>query len=293
MNEFIVALQSNLTLLVILFGLLGLIVGSFLNVVICRLPIMLDYEWRRECCELLNVTDQNKLQKKSINLLFPRSHCPKCKTPIRALHNIPIVSFILLKGKCASCHAKIMLRYPIVETLTALMSGLLAARYGLTWQLAAAFLFSWSLIVLIFIDLEHQLLPDIITLPLLWLGLLVNLENFYTSYSDALIGAVAGYLILWFIMWGYKLFTKRIGMGHGDFKLLACLGAWLGWQQLPLILLLASGTGAIAGLSFILLRKQHRYTPIPFGPYLAFAGWFGLMWGTDIIHWYLKLLNIT
>lgn len=256
---------------------LGLLVGSFLNVVIYRLPVMMETRWRRDCCELLEV-EQEK-QEASLNLATPNSHCPHCKTAIKPWQNIPVVSYLLLRGKCGSCAAPISPRYPIIELVTGLMTLALAGFFDFSPALLGAIVLTWALIALTMIDVDHQLLPDDITLPLMWLGLLFNLQTTYVSISDAVIGAMAGYLILWTIYQTFKLLTGKEGMGYGDFKLLAALGAWLGWQMLPEIILLSSLVGAFCGIALMLIKRRGKEIPIPFGPYLAVAGWLALLFG--------------
>jgi leader peptidase (prepilin peptidase)/N-methyltransferase len=256
---------------------LGLLIGSFLNVVIYRLPVMMETRWRRDCCELLEV-EQEKLEA-PLNLATPNSHCPHCKTAIKPWQNIPVISYLLLGGKCSNCSVPISPRYPIVELVTGLMTLALAGFFDFSPALLGAVLLTWSLIALTMIDVDHQLLPDDITLPLMWLGLLFNLQTTYVSLSDAVIGAMAGYLILWTIYWIFKLLTGREGMGYGDFKLLAALGAWVGWQMLPEIILLSSLVGAICGITLMLVKRRGKEIPIPFGPYLAVAGWLAFLFG--------------
>lgn len=256
---------------------LGLLVGSFLNVVIYRLPVMMEKRWRHDCCELLEI-EQEK-QETPLNLATPNSHCPHCKTAIKPWQNIPVVSYLLLGGKCGNCAAPISPRYPIVEIVTGLMTLALAGFFEFSPALLGAILLTWALIALTMIDVDHQLLPDDITLPLMWLGLLFNLQSTYVSISDAVIGAMAGYLILWTIYQTFKLLTGKEGMGYGDFKLLAALGAWVGWQMLPEIILLSSLVGAICGIALMLIKRRGKEIPIPFGPYLAVAGWLALLFG--------------
>jgi leader peptidase (prepilin peptidase)/N-methyltransferase len=265
--------------------LLGLLVGSFLNVVIYRLPLMMESRWRRDCCELLEV-EQEKAEQ-PLGLATPNSHCPHCKAAIKPWQNIPIVSYLALSGKCANCGAAISLRYPAIELATGLMTLLLAWYFPLSPALFGAILFTWALIALTMIDVDHQLLPDDITLPLLWLGLLFNLGGTYVALQDAIIGAMAGYLILWSIYWLFKLMTGKEGMGYGDFKLLAALGAWMGWQVLPVIILLSSLVGAVCGIALMAVKRRGKEVPIPFGPYLAAAGWISLLWGDVILSRYL------
>jgi leader peptidase (prepilin peptidase)/N-methyltransferase len=270
--------------------LLGLVVGSFLNVVIYRLPLMMESRWRRDCCELLEVEPGR--EDPPLNLATPNSHCPHCKAAIRPWQNIPVLSYLLLGGRCASCGADISPRYPAIELVTGLMTMALAWYFDVSWALLGAMLFTWALISLTMIDVDHQLLPDDITLPLLWLGLLFNLGGTFTDLQAAVIGAMAGYLVLWSIYWLFKLLTGKEGMGYGDFKLLAALGAWLGWQALPLIILLSSLVGAVVGIALMIVKRRGREIPIPFGPYLAAAGWIALLWGDAITARYLGALGI-
>ncbi|MBN7795391.1 prepilin peptidase [Parahaliea mediterranea] len=264
---------------------LGLVVGSFLNVVIYRLPLMMEASWRAECAVLLEVDDAT--ERPRLSLAVPNSHCPHCKAPVRPWQNIPVISYLALRGKCASCGAGISPRYPLVELATGLASLFLAIHFGASPALAGALLFTWALIALTMIDIDHQLLPDNITLPLLWLGLLFNLAGTFAPLRDAVIGAIAGYLCLWTVYWVFKLLTGKEGMGYGDFKLLAALGAWMGWQALPMIVLLSSLVGAVVGIALMVIRRRGREVPIPFGPYLAMAGWLALVWGDSIMASYL------
>lgn len=276
--ELLLYLKYNETALFIVIALLGLIFGSFLNVVIYRLPIMLDREWRKQCKELLDIEGDNS-QKSSFNLVYPRSRCPHCSHLITAWENIPILSYLWQKGRCTACQQPISIRYPIVELLSALMAVVVAWHFGFGWALVGGIIFTWVLLAASFIDFDTHLLPDDLTLPLLWLGLFFNLFGVYTSLGDAVIGAMAGYLILWSVFWLFKLITGKEGMGYGDFKLLAALGAWLGWQMLPMIILLSAIVGAVVGIGLILLRGHDKNIPIPFGPYLAGAGWISLIAG--------------
>lgn len=262
-------------------ALLGLVVGSFLNVVIHRLPKMMENEWREQCAELDGRPGPDLGR---YNLIVPRSHCPACQTPIRVRDNIPVVSWLLLRGKCAHCGARISPRYPMVEALTAVLSAVVASKLGFGWTTVAFLVLTWTLIALTFIDADTTLLPDDLTLPLLWLGLLANLVELVPGVSlrDAVIGAAAGYLVLWLIYWAFKLTTGKEGMGYGDFKLLAALGAWLGWKALLPILLLSSVVGAVVGIALMLLARRGRDIPIPFGPYLAAAGFLVLLLGDRV-----------
>ncbi|MGL6513948.1 prepilin peptidase [Aeromonas hydrophila] len=266
--------------------LFSLMIGSFLNVVIHRLPIMLEREWQAEYLGYFNPETQPQ-QEERYNLMVPRSACPHCGHAITAMENIPLLSWLWLKGRCRECQAPISARYPLVELLTALLSLVVAATYPPGWGLLAALLLTWVLVALTFIDLDKMLLPDQLTLPLLWGGLLFNLAGGFAPLADAVIGAMAGYLVLWSLYWAFKLLTGKEGMGYGDFKLLAALGAWLGWQALPIVLLLSSLVGAFIGIGLILLHNHHQNKPIPFGPYLAIAGWIELLWGDTITRWYL------
>ncbi|HIC8860949.1 TPA: prepilin peptidase [Aeromonas hydrophila] len=266
--------------------LFSLMIGSFLNVVIHRLPIMLEREWQAEYLGYFNPETQPQ-QEDRYNLMVPRSACPHCGHAITAMENIPLLSWLWLKGRCRECQAPISARYPLVELLTALLSLVVAATFAPGWALLAALLLTWVLVALTFIDLDKMLLPDQLTLPLLWGGLLFNLAGGFIPLADAVIGAMAGYLVLWSLYWAFKLLTGKEGMGYGDFKLLAALGAWLGWQALPIVLLLSSLVGAFIGIALILLRNHHQNKPIPFGPYLAIAGWIALLWGDTITRWYL------
>lgn len=271
-------------LLIALFTL-GLVVGSFLNVVILRLPRMMEARWRRDCCELLE--QEPEQEDEPLSLSSPNSHCPACKAPIRPWQNIPVISYLLLRGKCANCGIRIPLRYPAVELASGLLTMALGLHFVPSAALLGAMLLTWALIALTVIDIDHQLLPDDITLPLLWLGLLFNLWGTYTGIGDAVIGAMAGYVSLWSVYWAFKLLTGKEGMGYGDFKLLAALGAWLGWQALPMIILLSSLVGAVCGIALMVLKSRGREVPIPFGPYLAAAGWIALLWGDAILRSYL------
>lgn len=265
---------------------LGLVVGSFLNVVIHRLPIMMETRWRSDCCELLELEREGTGA--VMTLSTPNSHCPHCKAAIRAWQNIPVVSYLFLGGKCAQCKVPISPRYPLVELVTGLLTLSLMLQFPASIALLGAMLLTWCLVALTMIDIDHQLLPDDITLPLLWLGLLFNVGGSYVSLTDAVIGAMAGYLVLWSVYWLFKLATGKEGMGYGDFKLLAALGAWLGWQALPSIILLSSIVGAVAGIALMILKSRGRDVPMPFGPYLAAAGWIVLMWGDAISGAYLR-----
>ncbi|WP_303292794.1 A24 family peptidase [Marinobacter sp. ST-43] len=266
--------------LVVIF--VSLCVGSFLNVVILRLPKMMKQEWRCQCEEFLEVPEEDRKPGGRITLSQPASTCPACGHKIRAWENIPVISWLILGGKCASCKTRISPRYPIIEALTAIFSVLTVYLLGPSESALWALLMAWALVALTMIDFDTQLLPDGITLPLMWLGLVLNYFGVMTDFSSAFWGAVAGYLSLWSVYWLFKLATGKEGMGHGDFKLLAALGAWLGWQLLPAVILLSSLVGAIVGLSLMAFRKHGREVPIPFGPYLAAAGLLALWFGPEI-----------
>ncbi len=289
MFAYTIILDSPL-LLSLFAGILGLLVGSFLNVVIYRLPVMMQRNWKQECQEFLELpmTDYND----TFNLMLPHSHCPQCHTEIKAYQNIPVLSYLLLKGQCAHCHCTISARYPFIELLTGILSAVVAYQLGGHIETAYALLLTWVLIALSGIDFDHQLLPDNITLPVLWLGLFLSLFHIFTDPVSSIIGAIAGYMVLWTVFQLFKLLTGKEGMGYGDFKLLALFGAWLGWQYLPLIILLSSLVGAIIGVLMILILGRDKNIPIPFGPYLAIAGWIALLWGDNINSLYLTSVGL-
>lgn len=270
--------------------LFSLMVGSFLNVVILRLPVMMKQEWREECCEFLELKTEEEQQTSAFNLVVPRSRCPNCQHLITALENIPVISYLFLKGRCKECGTRISLRYPAIELLTALASVSVAYYFGVTIQTLFAIILTWALIALSFIDIDEQLLPDNITLPFLWLGILLNLFGVFTTLQASVIGAMLGYGTLWTVYIIFKLVTGKEGMGHGDFKLLGLLGAWFGWQVLPLIIVMSSLVGAVIGIAMIVLKSRDRNIPIPFGPYLAIAGWISMIWGPYIMATYLNLM---
>jgi len=275
--------------------ILSLLIGSFLNVVILRYPIMLFRSWLIDSKSLADdLPKHSALQdlESPYTLSKPASHCPRCHSPVRAWQNIPIFSYLLLKGKCSGCaehgqETKISIRYPLVELATGLLSLALLIKFPFSIQLAAMLVFTWSLVAMSMIDIDHQILPDTMTLSLMWLGLLLNIDNTFIDLQSAVIGAMAGYLSLWSVFWLFKLATGKDGMGFGDFKLLAALGAWFGWQFLPMIILLSSLVGAVVGITGILIMGRDKNIPIPFGPYLAAAGWIAAMWGHEIMEWYL------
>ena len=281
---------------------LGLMIGSFLNVIIYRLPIILERDWRSQAADLLRpageaTPDSAPLER--FTLSRPRSACPKCKAPITALQNIPVVSWLVLRGRCASCKAKISARYPVVELATGVLSAWVAWHFGFSASAACALLVTWALIALTGIDIDHQLLPDNITLPLMWAGLIAAVAIGAASQAalpvapkDAIIGAAAGYTSLWLVFHAFKLVTGKEGMGYGDFKLFAALGAWLGWKLLPLVIVLSAATGAVLGILMIALQGRDRRAPMPFGPYLAAAGWLAMMYGETMLNGYLRLSGL-
>lgn len=280
-------LASHVLAFVLVAGLLGLVVGSFLNVVIHRLPKMLEHDWLRQAREMLQPGEPQPAQP-VYNLVLPHSHCPHCQAEIKPWQNLPLISYALLRGRCGNCRERISPRYPLVELLTALLSMLVAWQYGFGWPAAGILLLTWALIALSLIDADTQLLPDAIVLPMLWLGLIANSFGLFTDMHSALWGAVFGYLSLWSVYWLFKLVTGKEGMGYGDFKLLAMLGAWGGWQVLPLTILLSSLVGAILGIIILKARGDSNSTPLPFGPYLAIAGWIAIIWGDWITGTYLR-----
>jgi len=278
------ALSSEPALFITASVIFGLMVGSFLNVVIHRLPKMMEREWHNNCLELQG---KDKPEQSKFTLSSPRSACPKCNHQITALENIPIISYLLLGGKCKGCKTKISMRYPLVEALTGVLIGLVACKYGYTGTTVFAWIFTLALIALTFIDFDTQLLPDDITLPLLWLGLLFNLNHGFVDLQSAVIGAAVGYLILWSVYWAFKIITGKEGMGYGDFKLLAAIGAWFGWQLIPAVILLSSVLGAVIGISLILFKGKSGSTAIPFGPFLALGGIAALFFGQQLASFYL------
>ncbi len=276
---------------------LALLIGSFLNVVIYRLPIMMEREWRAQCEEIAE-TPATELPTGRFDLVAPRSRCPACGHTITAMQNIPVISYLVLGGKCGSCQAPISRRYPLIELLTAVMTAIVAWRFGIGWEAAAAILMTWTLIAISVIDIDHQIIPDSISLPLIWAGLFLSLfhesvgaEILFIDPKTAIAGGLAGYLSLWSIYHLFRLLTGKEGMGYGDFKLLAALGAWLGWQLLPLIILLSAFVGAIVGVALIAFKRQDRSVPIPFGPYLAAAGWIAMLYGPQIMNAYLDYMR--
>jgi leader peptidase (prepilin peptidase)/N-methyltransferase len=279
-------LQQSPAVFIATCVVLGLCTGSFLNVVIHRMPRIMENRWRAESAEM---TGEDPPAVERYNLVTPRSACPSCGHQITALENIPVVSYLALRGKCSACKTPISARYPMIEALTGLLSGYAAWRFGFGIAALGALIFIWAMIALAFIDLDTFFLPDDITLPLLWCGLLFNLRGVYTDLSSAVIGAAAGYLTLWLVFWLFKLATGKEGMGYGDFKLLSAIGAWLGWKVLPLVVVLSSFVGAVVGVLLIVLARRGRNVPIPFGPYLAAAGLIALFQGDALTRHYLDL----
>jgi leader peptidase (prepilin peptidase)/N-methyltransferase len=302
LNDVVLLYSSSPALFAGSIFLLGLIIGSFLNVVIYRLPIMLELEWRSQATEVLAAGAEppaSAVTAEPFTLSTPRSACPNCKAPITALQNVPVISWLVLRGRCASCKAKISARYPLVELTTGVLSAWVAWHFGFGAAGACALLVTWALIALTGIDIDHQLLPDNITLPLLWAGLLAAVAvgpmpgaALPVPPKDAIIGAAAGYVSLWLVFHAFKLVTGKEGMGYGDFKLFAALGAWLGWKVLPLVIVLSAATGAMLGILMIALRGRDRRAPMPFGPYLAAAGWLAMMYGDSLLNGYLRISGL-
>lgn len=302
-TDLIFAFENNLTVFYAVIALFSLLIGSFLNVVIYRLPKMMEQGWYKECREFLadelpkinekareNKANKETTPQKEITLSKPDSTCPNCGHLIRFYENIPVISWLLLRGKCSQCKNKISARYPIIELVTAFLGTVIAVHYGVTSTALFIILLTYALICLTMIDFDHMLLPDQITLPFLWLGLLVNINGAIVPLQDAVIGVVVGYMSLYSIFWLFKLLTGKEGMGYGDFKLVALFGAWIGWQLLPLLILMASAVGAIIGISLMVFKNHQREQAIPFGPYLAIAGWITMIWGNNIWGWYLSTL---
>ena len=286
--------QSPLVFVGVVFAF-SMLIGSFLNVVIFRLPIMMERDWREQAEEILK-TEPPFLPEGKFNLVVPRSRCPSCGAAIKAWQNIPVLSYLLLGAQCAKCQSTISVRYPIVELLTAALAAVVAWHFGFGWEALLAVGLTFSLVAVSLIDIDHQLIPDSIVIPLMWVGLIISLlhpvtgaDTLFITPGDAIIGAVAGYLSLWSVYWLFKLITKKEGMGYGDFKLLAALGAWLGWQALPTIILMSAVVGAVVGIALIVFRGRDRSVPIPFGPYLAAAGWITMLYGEAIKTAYLDM----
>ncbi len=288
-------IANNAWMLFFVCTILGLTVGSFLNVVIYRLPLIINQQWQTQAREILADecvdTNNESPDEKPFNLIYPNSCCPHCKTPIKPWQNIPVLSYLMLGGKCAQCQHPISKRYPLIEIITAILTFIVVWQLGLNMHAVVILCFTWALLTLTMVDFDHQLLPDSITLPLLWAGLIINSNGLIVTLSDALWGAIAGYMILWSVYWLFKLVTGKEGMGYGDFKLLGALGAWLGWQAIPMIILLSSIVGLIIGLTLIVLHKQKQDMPMPFGPYLAGAGWITALWAEPIISTYYQFLG--
>jgi len=285
--DIIAFFSANFYILLIVVAIMSLFIGSFLNVVIYRLPRMMEQSWSEECRIYLGLRPHS--EKEKLSLYLPFSHCPHCKTLIRPWHNIPVLSYLFLKGKCAYCHAHISLHYPLVEILTAILSVYVVWKFGLSWQAVSALFFTWIVTALTFIDLEYHLLPDQLTLLLLWIGLLSSIFNLFCPSHTAIIGAITGYLIFAITQWIFGWVTGKTGMGQGDYKFLAALGAYLGWEMLPLVILLASISGIIFALTHMAIKKHFKSVPLPFGPYLAIAGWIALLWGNEMMHYYLEV----
>ena len=288
--------ESALLFVAVVFAFC-LVIGSFLNVVIYRFPIMMERDWRAQCEEITKNPPEHELPEGRFDLVAPRSRCPSCGNAIKAWQNIPVISYLLLGGKCANCKESISARYPAVELMTAILAGLCAWRFGFGWEAVMAVVMTLALVPIAMIDAETQLIPDAIVLPLMWIGLAMSLyhpmsgaETLFIAPQDAIVGAMAGYLSLWTVYQLFKLITGKEGMGYGDFKLLAALGAWLGWQALPLIILMSAVVGAVVGIALMAFRSHERSVPIPFGPYLAAAGWITMLWGDVIKNTYLDTM---
>lgn len=280
-------IQANPPVFLFIVAFMSLFIGSFLNVVIHRLPIMMQREWSEECRHYLGLKPQEEESNK-ISLCFPGSHCPYCHHAIKPWHNIPLFSYLMLAGRCAYCKAPISIRYPVVELLTCLVSTYIAWRFGVSWQMIAALLFTWLCIAMTFIDIDHHLLPDQLTFSLLWIGLFASMFNLFVSSNDAIIGAMVGYIFFAAIQGIFGYLTGKTGMGQGDYKLLAALGAFLGWKMLPMIILIASICGIAFTLGQMIMRQSFKSVPLPFGPYLTLAGWIAMLWGNDLMQYYLS-----
>ena len=285
MSAFLDLFQANQILFMVLVTMFSLFVGSFLNVVIHRLPIMMENEWKRECETLLNCkpdSDTAEQEEQAFNLMLPRSRCPSCGQMIKAWQNIPVLSYLVLGGKCGNCKTAISVQYPLVEAVTAVLSVMVALKFGVSIQTIAGLVITWSLVALTVIDLKETLLPDSITLPVMWLGLVGSLIPVFVSPEEAVVGAAIGYLSLWSVYHLFRIVTGKEGMGYGDFKLMALFGAWFGWQAIPSIILLSSVVGAVVGISLVVIKGRDKDIPIPFGPYLAAAGWISMMYGDTL-----------
>ena len=295
MHDIINLFQSSPNIFIAFVGLIALLFGSFLNVVIARLPVTLKRGWRKDCYEYLDLTipeSEQSLSMQKLTLLLPRSHCPKCKNTLRIIDNIPILSYIFLRGCCHFCKRPISIKYPFVEALTAIACMLVAWKFGVSWQTIAGCILTCTIIVQAGIDFEHKMIPDEITMPMLWLGLILSLFEIFTTPQSSIIGAIGGYLTLWCIYWIFYLATKKEGMGYGDFKLLAMFGAWLGCQMLPFIIVFSSLLGSFIGIALLLFSAIKRDTRVPFGPFLALSGWIALLWGPQINNWYLYFARL-
>jgi leader peptidase (prepilin peptidase)/N-methyltransferase len=286
------SLEQSAIFFYLSIAILGLIVGSFLNVVVYRLPVMLQKSWQNDCLNFLEQENSTTETTETFNLSTPRSRCPSCQHPISAIENIPILSYIFLKGRCKSCESSISIRYPVVELATCVLSIMIAVQFGVTFQTGVALIFTWLLICLTLIDFDTQLLPDSITLPLLWFALFISLFNIFVDPTTAIIGALAGYLSLWSVFWLFKLATGKEGMGYGDFKLLAAIGALLGWQMLPLVVMLSAFVGAVIGLTMMVCKGLDKNSPIPYGPYLSVAAFIALLWGDKINSVYIQFAGL-
>jgi len=286
-------LQTQPLILFLLTGILGLCIGSLLNVIVYRLPVMMQQQWRAECLEYLALPQQpEQTTTTPVNLFTPRSHCPHCKHSLAIWQNIPLLSYCLLRGRCAYCTKPISVRYPLLELFTAVLSVFVVWMFAYSWESLYALIFTWSLLCLACIDLDHHMLPDLVTLPLLWLGLLLSTASVFSNSYDAIIGAAVAYGSLWLFIKLFKCLTGKDGMGHGDFKLFAMFGAWLGWQVLPFIITFAAIVGSIVGIIFLLCTRQGKNTPIPFGPFLAISGWLAMFWGQDITNFYIAIAGL-
>ncbi|WP_105101629.1 prepilin peptidase [Microbulbifer pacificus] len=288
-------ISSHPALLISSAFILGLLIGSFLNVVIHRLPIMMEREYKQDFYSYFEKTpsaDEQKQLSETYNLVLPHSHCPKCNTVIKPWQNIPIISYLLLRGKCGHCGTAISKRYPLVELVTGILTAIVVWQLGFTWQALAGVFFTWALVALTGIDFDKQLLPDNITLPLLWVGLLINIWGVFVPLQDAVIGAIVGYLSLWAVFHLFKLVTGKEGMGAGDFKILAAIGAWFGWQSVLLVIPLSAAVGALVGIVWTLVSGRDKNLPIAFGPYLAGAAWIAMLWGEQIVGWYFRISGL-
>lgn len=288
--ELIHLLATNSTWLLVCVGIISLLVGSFLNVVIYRLPVMMEREWKQECVEFLGAESAlTSTDTAPFNLVVPRSQCPSCGHKIASWENVPVVSYLVLGGKCAGCRTPISIQYPLVEVTTAALSMLVAYQYGFSWQTLGLLFFTWTLVALFMIDAQTMLLPDDLTYPLLWAGILLNMNGWFVPLSDSVLGAVFGYLSLWSIYHLFKLLTGKEGMGYGDFKLLAALGAWGGWQILPFVIFASSAFGALFGIAWMIFKRNGQSLPMPFGPWLAMAGFVALVWHEDVVRFSMQL----